>query len=88
MALTNEQIGLAIKIDDYVTQLYANGGTDEDLLRTMYEYMPLFKQLLDTTTHDEIDMLCQQYDGFYTFAKLLEDMAGAIRDGVITVPPE
>lgn len=30
MALTNEQIGLAIKIDDYVTQLYANGGTDED----------------------------------------------------------
>ena len=43
MALTKEQIGLAIKIDDYVTQLYANGGTDEDLLLTMYDYMPLFK---------------------------------------------
>jgi hypothetical protein len=88
MTLTNEEIGLAIKIDDYVTKLYANGGTDEDLLRTMYDYMPLSRKLLDTAMHDETDKLCQQYAGFYTSAKLLEDMAGAIRDGVISVPPE
>ncbi len=59
MALTNEQIGLAIKNVDYVTRLYASGATDEDLLRTMHDYVPLFKQVLDTATRDEIDVLCQ-----------------------------
>ena len=61
--MTQEQLQLAIQIDTYISQLYAKGGTDEDLL-------------------------CQRYEGFYTFAKMLENLAGAIRDGVITVPPE
>ncbi|MCA9933344.1 MAG: hypothetical protein KC415_05440 [Anaerolineales bacterium] len=86
--MTNEQLQLAIQIDTYVTQLYANGGTDEDLLTTIPPYLPLFKRLLDTTKPGEMDALCQRYEGFYTFAKMLENLAGAIRDGVIEVPTD
>jgi hypothetical protein len=33
-----------------------------------------------------MDILCQQYDGFYRFAKLLENLAQGIADGTIPVP--
>lgn len=29
----------------------------------MYDYMPLFKQILDTSRQREIDLLCQQHNG-------------------------
>ena len=86
MPLTEKQIDLARIIDRYVKQLYRNGGSDEDLLMTMYEYMGTFKQLLDTSTHQEINELCQRYDGFYRFALLLELLAEGIADGTIQVP--
>ncbi len=67
-------------------QLYANGGTDEDLLRSLYDHMDTFKQVMDTSTKMEIQQLCQRYDGFYAFAKLLEDLASGLADGIISVP--
>jgi hypothetical protein len=33
-----------------------------------------------------MDTLCERYDGFYRFAKLLEMLAGGIADGSIPVP--
>ena len=86
MPLTEKQIDLARIIDRYVKQLYRNGGSDEDLLMTMYEYMGTFKQLLDTSTHQEINELCQRYDGFYRFALLLELLAEGTADGSIPIP--
>ncbi len=86
MPLTNKQIHLASLIDEHVKQLYANGGTDEDLLRSLYDHMDTFKQVMDTSTKMEIQQLCQRYDGFYTFAKLLEDLASGLADGTISVP--
>ena len=42
--------------------------------------------LVDTCTGEEMDALCDRYDGFYRFAKLLEMLAGGIADGSIPVP--
>ena len=50
------------------------------------DYMPTFKQLLDTCTGAEMDLLCERYDGFYRFAQLLERLAEGIADGSIPVP--
>jgi hypothetical protein len=88
MPLTEQHIRLAVTIDRHVNQVVANGGGDEELLRSMADHMGTFKQLLDTCSRGEMDLLCQQYDGFYRFAKLLEDLAQGIADGTIPVPPK
>ncbi len=86
MPLTAQQVQLAVTIDTHVRQTLAQGGGDEALLVSLIDSMPLFKQLLDTCSRTEMDMLCTQYDGFYRFAKLLEALAGGIADGSIPVP--
>jgi hypothetical protein len=88
MPLTAQHTRLAVTIDRHVNQVVANGGGDEELLRSMSDHMGTFKQLLDTCSGEEMDLLCQQYDGFYRFAKLLETLAQGIADGTIPVPPE
>ena len=86
MPLTENQIRLAVAIDDHVKAILAKGGGDEELLVSMYDQMLTFKQLLDTSTESEMSQLCQQYDGFYQFAELMERLAQGIADGSITVP--
>jgi hypothetical protein len=49
--------------------------------------MATFKELLDSTTYEQLNMLCEAYPGFYRFAKLLEQLAQGITDGRISVPP-
>ncbi len=85
MPLTAQQTQLAVTIDTYVQHTFAQGG-EEALLVSMVDYMPLFKQLLDTCSRADMDALCTQYDGFYRFAKLLESLAQGIADGRIPVP--
>ena len=77
---------MAVTIDEHVKYTLAKGGGDEELLVSMYDYMHTFKQLLDTSTETEMSQLCQQYDGFYRFAKLMERLAEGIADGSISVP--
>ena len=86
MPLTAHQTQLVVTIDIHVREALAQGGGDEDLLRSLADYMPTFKQLLDTCTGKEMDALCERYDGFYRFAQLLERLAGGIADGSIPVP--
>ncbi len=86
MPLTEQQTRLAVSIDRHVNSVVASGGGDEELLVSLYDHMGTFKQLLDTCSREEMDILCQQYDGFYRFAKLLENLAQGIVDGTIPVP--
>jgi len=86
MPLTAQQTRLAETIDTHVTQVLAHGGGDEALLLSMADSMGTFKQLLDTCTGAEMDALCERYDGFYRFAKLLERLAEGIAHGSIPVP--
>ena len=41
--------------------------------------------MFDTCTSEEMDVLCERYDGFYRFAKVLEMLARGIADGSIPV---
>ena len=45
-----------------------------------------FKKIMDNSFPDEMDAFYEKYDGFYSFAKLLQDLAGAIQEGDIDVP--
>ena len=88
MPLTEKQIRLASTIDEHVKETTGTGGTDEELLLSMSDYMDTFKRVMDLSTKDEMDTLCQRYDGFYHFAKLLEMLAAGIVDGSIEVPEQ
>ena len=87
-----EKLQLAQTIDtwvqDIVRQSSSDDQADEQILESMIDYMGPFKQLLDTCTKLEMDLLIQRYDGFYRFANLLERLAQAIQDGVIEVPED
>jgi hypothetical protein len=72
-------------IDAHVNRFPDSPIGDEQLLPTTYEYMNAFKRIMDTSTSDQMDYLCQEYAGFYRFANLLEAMAQAIADGEIDV---
>jgi len=87
-----EKLRLAQTIDTWVKgivqQSSSDDQADEQLLESMIDYMEPFKQLLDTCTKLEMNLLIQQYDSFYRFANLLERLAQAIQDGVIEVPED
>lgn len=77
---------LAQKIDAWVMDITSKGGGDEEILEGMYDYMALFKKIMDTAAPGELDALALKYDGFCRFANLLERLAEAIADGAIEVP--
>jgi hypothetical protein len=85
-SLTEQQVRLASLIDTQVQNIIANGDSDEDILRSMSDYMDTFKQLMDSSTPDEMKHLCDRFSGFYRFGKLLEALAQGIQDGRIQVP--
>ena len=87
-----EKLRLAETIDTWVQDIVQQSSSDEQaderILTSMGDYMEPFKQLLDTCTKLEMNLLIQRYDGFYRFANLLERLAQAIQDGVIEVPED
>ena len=87
-----EKLQLAETIDTWVQGIVRQSSSDEQadeqILENMIDYMEPFKQLLDTCTKLEMNLLIQRYDGFYRFANLLERLAQAIQDGVIEVPED
>ena len=47
-----------------------------------------FRQVMDSASTEQMNQLCERFDGFYRFGKMLEMMAQGIQDGVIDVPKE
>ena len=86
MALSDKQVKLAKRVDEHVKKIIAAGGDDETLLVSMADYMGTFKEVMDSSTKDEMDELCERYSGFYRFGKLLEAVAQGIQDGSIRAP--
>jgi hypothetical protein len=87
MPLTERQTRLASFLDTHVQRITASGEVDDlVLLVAMSDYMDTFKQLMDSSTSEEMDLLCERYPGFYRFGKVLERVAEGIASGRIPVP--
>lgn len=78
----------AADIHKFVMKTKKKGKPLETIIGSphMMKYMQKFKQLMDTCSTAEMDYLTAKYKGFYDFARLLENFAGAIRNGEIKVP--
>jgi len=90
MAIDKNKI--AGEIDSWVNEIIkdcnSRDAEDERILENMFGTMPLFKQLMDSCSSLELNLLVSKYEGLYRFANLLERMAQGIRDGVISVPED
>ncbi|MDY1039012.1 arylsulfatase regulator [Lelliottia sp. CFBP8978] len=86
--LSAEQHQLAKIVHEYACRFPSTENGDAHLLQGCYDYMETFKQVLDSSSKIQIDYICQQYNGFFRFAKLMELLAQGIADGVIEVPKD
>jgi hypothetical protein len=86
MNLTAEQLRIASMIDAKMQKLVGAGNDDITILTEMFDYMPAFKRLMDTSESDAMDELCRRFAGFFRYAKTLEMLAAGIQSGAIKVP--
>lgn len=86
--LTSEQQQLVNTVNDYAISCPLTSKGDEQLLQNCYDYMDAFKRVMDSTSQLQMNYICEQYEGFYRFAKLMERLAQGIADGVIDVPKD
>ena len=86
MTLNIEQLNIASQIDDRMRELERVHSNDTTILAEMLDLMPGFKQLMDTTGQRGMDELCARFQGFYRYAKILENLAADIHSGKIKVP--
>lgn len=87
MSLTEQQPQLASFLNTHVQRITANEEVDDlTLLVSMSDYLDSFKQLMDSSTAEEMDLLCERYPSFYRFGKVLEQLAEGIASGRIPVP--
>lgn len=77
---------MAVQIDRKIKQLDALGFLEVEILSEMAEHMPDFHHLMMNTSGADMDALCDEYAGFYRFAKILETLASGIASGKIKVP--
>lgn len=67
---------LILKIDKNVKEILSDGGSIEDILVFFADSMDeIFKHIILCTPQGVLGGYCRDYDGFYTFMKILEDIA-------------
>src|SRR5271169_1092622 len=79
MEATAEQIRIAEAIEVKMRQLLGAGCNDVEIMAAMFDHMPDFKRLLDSRVCNE---LSERFPSFHRYAKILENLASAMRDGV------
>ena len=86
MPITQEQRRMAARIDARMVQLDALRLAEAEIISGMTGYMPDFHHLMTGTSSESMDALCQEFSGFYRYARILETLASGIASGKIKVP--
>jgi hypothetical protein len=79
--LTKEQEKIVKEIDKKAMSL--KDADNATFLVGMIDYMPRFKSLMDALTQEERNKLAMRYEGFGSFARLLEALAEGLHSGEI-----
>jgi len=75
-------------IDHHVNRFPDTDTGNTQLLTTIYDYMEPFKQIMDSTSSEQMSYLIHNYTGFYRLAKVIEQMAEGLSSGTIQVPKD
>ena len=87
MPLSEEQLRLAKRIDEHTNRVLSDETGYGPLLMSLPEYMEDFGRVMEISTREEMNELCERYDGFYRFAKFMEEFARGLADGSIPRMP-
>jgi len=86
MNFTKRQREITARINGEVEKLAQKvknrEAMDEAIIAMMPEHMDGFKHLLDSLEPGGMDRLCEEFPGFYQFAKMMERIAIGCRDGI------
>jgi hypothetical protein len=75
-------------IDAKMEKLFCDGNDDLTILGEMFDYVPGFKRLMDTSEPGTMDELCRRLPGFFHYAKILGMVEAGIQSGAIKVPKQ
>jgi hypothetical protein len=82
MSPTAEQLRIAEAIEKQMRLLLGAGCNDVEILAAMHDSMPDFKRLIDSQPGDDgLAELGERFPSFNRYAKILENVAEALRDG-------
>jgi hypothetical protein len=82
LALTTEQKQWILRIDEKTKEILGHGGGDEALLTLLCDQKDDIEKIIDSSLENELNAYCEQYEGFYRFMKLLEQLADGIASGI------
>lgn len=77
MTISKENLETIIKVDNKVKNILMQGGSEIMLLTELHADMPDIKKVIEDPSPEK-DKYCRQYDGFYKYMKILENLAGGI----------
>ena len=86
MPLTETQKHKIAELDSIAKQILQHGG-EEELLMSLCHKMEMIKDIMDSSSHAELNLYCTEYEGFYRYMKLLEQMAEASSKGLFADMP-
>ena len=81
MPLSKEQIDYIMNVDAMGKEIMRQSGK-EALLMSMVNKMPELKKIMESSTPEELDFYCEEYDGFYYHMKMLEMLTQGCADGI------
>jgi hypothetical protein len=81
LPLTSEQKNFIQQLDIKAKTILEHGG-QEALLMSLCNKMEEIKELMDSSSRDELNQYCTRYEGFYQYMKLLEKLAQGCADGL------
>ena len=83
MSLSEEQLRLAKRIDEHTNCVLSDETGYGPLLMSLSEYLEDFGRVMEISTEEQMNELCERYDGFYRFAQFMEEFARGLADGGI-----
>ncbi len=81
MPLSQEQKLFISLMDNKAKAILKHGG-QEALLMSLCDKMGQIKNIMDSSSKDELNQYCEHYEGFYAYMKILEQLAQGCAQGL------
>ena len=81
MPITSKQKNFIQLMNSKAKSILEHGGK-EALLMSLCNKMEQIKEIMDASSQDELNRYCTEYEGFYEYMKLLEQLAQGCAQGV------
>ena len=75
MTPTHHIIPMVENIHNRANNVLLSGEGDEGLLFSLDDIMDEIKKVIEASTYQELDGYCDKYNGFYRYARLLEQLS-------------